>query len=103
MCLGCGNGKPSDHHGNPDHIVIRDLERAAEADSISVREAAERIQRGEFGEGEGHLTRERLERAARAGNISAEQTADNIRKSVDEYAARSRPVFQEAPSDAGPG
>ena len=43
MCLSCGCGKPSDAHGNSDHIVIRDLERAAEAANISVEQAADNI------------------------------------------------------------
>ena len=43
MCVSCGCGKPSDAHGNSDHIVIRDLERAAEAASISVEQVADNI------------------------------------------------------------
>jgi hypothetical protein len=43
MCLSCGCGKPSDAHGNSDHIVISDLERAAEAANISVEQAADNI------------------------------------------------------------
>ena len=45
MCLSCGCGKPSEAHGNSDHIVIHDLERAAEAANISVQQAAENIQK----------------------------------------------------------
>jgi hypothetical protein len=43
MCLSCGCGQPSDAHGNSDHIVISDLERAAEAANISVEQAADNI------------------------------------------------------------
>ena len=68
MCVSCGCGKPSDSHGNSDHIVIHDLERAAEA-----------------------------------ANLSVAQVAANIKKSVDDYVARSRPRLEAAPSDAGPG
>lgn len=56
MFLSCGNRQPSDHHGNADNIVIHDLERAAEADSISVREAAEGTRRAEFGEGQSGIS-----------------------------------------------
>ena len=43
MCVSCGCGKPSESHGNSDHIVIHDLERAAEAANISVDQVADNI------------------------------------------------------------
>ena len=104
MCLSCGCGKPSDAHGNPDNIVIHDLERAAEAENISIQQVATNIKNGIFREGnEDHIKRQDLERAARVANISLEEAADNIKRTVDRYVSRSRPVLQEAPSDAGPG
>ncbi len=104
MCLSCGCGKPSDKHGNPDNIVIHDLERAAEAENVTVQQVATNIKNGVFPEGnEDHIKRADIERAARAANISPEQAADNIKTTVDQYVGRSRPVHQEAASDAGPG
>ncbi|MGD9712497.1 MAG: hypothetical protein AB7V46_10575 [Thermomicrobiales bacterium] len=43
MCLDCGCGKPNDDHGNPDHLTMRHIEKAAEASEISVDEAANNI------------------------------------------------------------
>lgn len=43
MCLSCGCGAPNDDHGNPDHITMDELQRAAEAARISTQEAAQNI------------------------------------------------------------
>ena len=103
MCLSCGCRKPSDAHGNPDNIVIHDLERAAEAENISVLQVANNIKNGVFpGGNEDHIKREDVEAAARAANISYEQAVDNIKSTVDQYVGRSRTVLQEASSDGGP-
>jgi hypothetical protein len=45
MCVSCGCGRPSDSHGNSDHIVIHDLERAAEAANISITQVVANIQK----------------------------------------------------------
>ena len=104
MCLACGKGKPSDTHGSADALVIRDLERAAEADSISVQRVADKLSRGEFGgNGDDHISRADVERAARAVNVPYERAVQNIKRCVDEYVARSNPVIMNAPSDAGAG
>jgi hypothetical protein len=43
MCLSCGCGEPHDDHGNPDQITYEDLKKAADANHISVEEAASNI------------------------------------------------------------
>jgi hypothetical protein len=46
MCLSCGCGMPNEDHGNPDHITMDDLTKAATAAGISADEAAENISSG---------------------------------------------------------
>lgn len=46
MCLTCGCGEPHDDHGNPDQITYEDLKKAADANGISVEEAANNITTG---------------------------------------------------------
>lgn len=43
MCVSCGCGAPHEDHGNPDNITAQDMQRAAEAASISSAEAADNI------------------------------------------------------------
>ncbi len=43
MCLSCGCGEPNEQHGNPDHITLDDLKRAAKAAKIEPEEAADNI------------------------------------------------------------
>jgi len=43
MCLSCGCGEPDADHGDPRHITMEDLRKAAEAAVISPQEAAENI------------------------------------------------------------
>lgn len=104
MCVCCTCGRPSDAHGSTDHILIHDLERAAEAENSSVVQVADRIKSGAFARGNtDHITRDDLERAARATNNTVDGVASNIKASVDQYTARSRPMLQNQGSDAGPG
>lgn len=44
MCLTCGCGEPNADHGDPRHITLDDLQKAADAAEISVQEAAGNIQ-----------------------------------------------------------
>ncbi|HEX9234794.1 MAG TPA: hypothetical protein VF972_00775, partial [Actinomycetota bacterium] len=44
MCLTCGCGRPNDDHGDPAHITMDDLQKAADAAEISVQEAANNLQ-----------------------------------------------------------
>jgi hypothetical protein len=44
MCLTCGCGEPNADHGNPDHITLDDLKKAAEAAEVSLDEAASNFQ-----------------------------------------------------------
>lgn len=46
MCLSCGCGEPNNDHGDPSHITMDDLKKAADAAEISVEEAAGNIQQG---------------------------------------------------------
>ena len=46
MCLSCGCGEPNADHGDPSHITMDDLKKAADAAEISVQEAAKNIQDG---------------------------------------------------------
>jgi hypothetical protein len=39
MCLTCGCMKPHDQHGNPDYLIIDDLEKSAAADKMSLKDA----------------------------------------------------------------
>ena len=43
MCLDCGCGKPNDQHGDPNHLTMEQVEKAAKASKISVDEAAKNI------------------------------------------------------------
>lgn len=43
MCLDCGCKKPNDDHGNPDHITMDKLQRAARASGIDPETAADNI------------------------------------------------------------
>jgi len=43
MCLSCGCGEPNADHGDPRHITLDALTKAAEAAEISVQEAADNI------------------------------------------------------------
>jgi hypothetical protein len=44
MCLTCGCGEPNDNHGDSRHIIMDDLNNAADAADISVDEAARNLQ-----------------------------------------------------------
>ncbi len=46
MCLSCGCGEPNEKHGNPDHITLDDLKRAAKAAGIETEQAADNIHDG---------------------------------------------------------
>lgn len=46
MCISCGCGEPNATHGDDRHITLEDLEAAAEAAEISVREVAKNIEQG---------------------------------------------------------
>jgi hypothetical protein len=46
MCLDCGCGEPNERHGDSRHIIMDDVEAAAEASEISVDEAARNITEG---------------------------------------------------------
>jgi hypothetical protein len=43
VCISCGCGMPHDKHNNPNLITIEDLEKAANAANMSVKDAAENI------------------------------------------------------------
>jgi hypothetical protein len=43
MCMNCGCGRPNDDRGNPANITAEDLQRAAEANSQSLRESGQHI------------------------------------------------------------
>ena len=43
MCLSCGCGEPDDNHGDDRHIILSELQAAAEAAEISTDEAAHNI------------------------------------------------------------
>jgi len=43
MCLSCGCGEPDADHGDPRHITMEALRKAAEAAEISPQEAADNI------------------------------------------------------------
>ncbi len=43
MCLDCGCKKPNDDHGNPDHITLDKLQRAARASNMDMETAADNI------------------------------------------------------------
>lgn len=43
MCLSCGCGEANADHGDPRHITMEMLKRAAEAAEISAEEAAKNI------------------------------------------------------------
>lgn len=43
MCMSCGCGSPNDNHGDKRNITQDDLDRAAQAASISRDEAAQNV------------------------------------------------------------
>jgi hypothetical protein len=43
MCMSCGCGKPNEDHGNPDHITLDMIQRAAKAADIDLEHAADNI------------------------------------------------------------
>jgi hypothetical protein len=43
MCLDCGCHRPDDDHGDPRHLTLQDIRRAAQASGISPQEAVDRI------------------------------------------------------------
>jgi hypothetical protein len=43
MCLSCGCGEPDADHGDPRHITMAMLKKAAEAAEITAQEAAQNI------------------------------------------------------------
>jgi hypothetical protein len=43
MCLSCGCGEPNADHGDPRHITMEGLKKAAEAAKISTEKAADNI------------------------------------------------------------
>ena len=46
MCLSCGCGEPHEDHGNPDNITYEDLKKSADAEGITVEQAADNIKAG---------------------------------------------------------
>ena len=46
MCLSCGCGEPNAKHGDDRHITLEDLEAAAKAAEISVREVVKNLDQG---------------------------------------------------------
>ncbi len=44
MCLSCGCGEPNADHGDPRHITMEVLRKAAEAAEITPQEAADNIE-----------------------------------------------------------
>ena len=46
MCLSCGCGLPHEDHDNPANITYEDLRKAAEAEGITVEQAADNIKAG---------------------------------------------------------
>lgn len=45
MCLTCGCGDPADRHGDHDHLVVKRLQKAADAAGLPIAEAAWNIPR----------------------------------------------------------
>jgi hypothetical protein len=45
MCVTCGCGELHNNHGDPRHLTIEVLERAAEAAGISLQQAAENLEK----------------------------------------------------------
>ncbi|CAN5494159.1 hypothetical protein BH23CHL4_BH23CHL4_02290 [soil metagenome] len=43
MCLDCGCCAPNDQHGDPNHLTMEQVEKAAKASKISVDEAMKNI------------------------------------------------------------
>ncbi|MGZ8585965.1 MAG: hypothetical protein ACXWXQ_10055 [Actinomycetota bacterium] len=43
MCLSCGCDQPNDDHGDADQVTFDELKRAADANGISVEQAANNI------------------------------------------------------------
>jgi hypothetical protein len=43
MCLTCGCMQPHDDHGNPDYLIIEDLEKSAAADGMDLDEAVRNL------------------------------------------------------------
>lgn len=45
MCLNCGCGKPDDQHGDAANITRDQLERAAKANDMDLRQSVENMQK----------------------------------------------------------
>jgi len=43
MCLTCGCMLPHERHGNPDHLVIEDLEKSARLDKVNLDQAVDTL------------------------------------------------------------
>jgi hypothetical protein len=43
MCLTCGCMQPHDDHGNPEYLIIEDLEKSAAADGLELDEAVRNL------------------------------------------------------------
>ena len=43
MCLTCGCMRPHDDHGNPDYLIIEDLQKSAAADGMDLAEAVKNL------------------------------------------------------------
>ena len=43
MCLTCGCNLPHEDHGNPDHLLIDDLEKSARIDEVDLDTAVGRL------------------------------------------------------------
>ena len=44
MCASCGCGRVNDNHGDERHLIMQDLQDAAEAADISVAEVVQNLQ-----------------------------------------------------------
>jgi hypothetical protein len=44
MCLDCNCGKPNDNHGDPNHITLEMVQKAAKASQTDAKTVAQRIQ-----------------------------------------------------------
>jgi hypothetical protein len=44
MCVSCGCGEIHDHHGDPRHLTIEDLEQAAQAARLTTNQVLDNIQ-----------------------------------------------------------
>jgi len=43
MCVSCGCGQPQDHHDDPRHITLQDLDQAAQAAEITREQVVQHI------------------------------------------------------------